>query len=107
MRSFALMLAALAVLPVHSFAQSPEERLAAASALYDAKKYAEAAQHLDGFLSSAPKHAKAGAAALVLGRCRAELKQWSQAVGAYEKAVASKDAAVLQPAQLGLGEAAM
>ncbi len=107
MRVFALTLAALACLPLAARAQTPEERLAAASALFDAKKYAEAAQRLDSFLAVVPKHAKAGAAALVLGRCRAELKQWPLTVAAYEKAAAAGDPSVLQPAQLGLGEAAM
>jgi len=84
----------------------PDEQLAAASALFDAKKYAEAAQKLDAFLAENPKHAKAPTAAFVLGRCRAELKQYAQAVPAYEKAIAGKDPAILPLAQLGLGEAA-
>lgn len=88
-------------------ADSPEEQLAAASALFDAKKFPEAAQRLDAFLAAYPKHAKAGAAAFALGRARAELKQYDKAVPAYEKAVASKDAAILPMAELGLGEAAM
>src|SRR5262245_21074350 len=87
--------------------QSPEEQLAAASALFDARKFAEAAQKLDAFLAANPKHPKVGAAALALGRCRAELKQWPQAAAAYEKAVAARDPAVTTAAQLGLGEAAL
>src|SRR6266536_1372790 len=55
-------------------ADTPEEQLAAASALFDAQRYAEAAQKLDAFLAANPKHARAAAAALALGRCRAELK---------------------------------
>lgn len=87
-------------------AEPPDEQLAAASALFDAKKYAEAAQKLDAFLADNPKHPKAPTAAFVLGRCRAELKQYTQAVPAYEKAIAGKDPAILPLAQLGLGEAA-
>ncbi len=87
-------------------AEPPDEQLAAASALFDAKKYAEAAQKLDAFLAENPKHARASTAAFVLGRCRAELKQYAQAVPAYEKAIAGKDPAILPLAQLGLGEAA-
>lgn len=88
-------------------ADTPEEQLAAASALFDAKKFAEAAQRLDAFLAAYPKHARAGAAAFALGRARAELKQYDKAVPAYEKAVAAKDPAILPMAELGLGEAAM
>ncbi len=87
-------------------ADPPDEQLAAASALFDAKKYTEAAQKLDAFLAANPKHPKAPTAAFVLGRCRAELKQYAQAVPAYEKAIAGKDPAILPLAQLGLGEAA-
>ena len=53
-------------------APSPEEQLAAASALIDAKKYDEAARRLDAFLAANPKHLKAGLAALALGRARLE-----------------------------------
>lgn len=88
-------------------AQSGDEQLAAASALYDAQKYAAAAKTLDAFLAAHPKSPKVGAAALTLGRCRSELKQFTQAIPAYEKAVASKDPAVLTLAELGLGEAAL
>src|SRR5207247_2175360 len=66
-------------------ADTPEEQLAAASALFDAQKYPEAALKLDAFLTATPKHAKAGAAAFTLGRCRVELKQYPQAIAAYEK----------------------
>src|SRR5262249_41028649 len=59
------------------------------------------------FLAANPKHAKAGAAALALGRCRSQLKQFAVAIPAYERAIASGDAAVLTDARLGLGEAAM
>jgi TolA-binding protein len=105
MRTLVLFLLLLTAAP--ALAQSPEEQLAAASALFDAKKYAEAAQQLDKFLTANPRHVKAGAAALALGRCYTELKQYPKAVPAYEKAVASKDPAVLIVAQLGLGEAAI
>lgn len=88
-------------------AQAGDEQLAAASALYDAHKFAEAAKTLDAFLAAHPKSPKAGAAALTLGRCRSELKQFAQAVPAYEKAVATKEPAVLALAELGLGEAAL
>jgi TolA-binding protein len=87
-------------------ADPPDEQLAAASALFDAKKYTEAAQKLDAFLADNPRHPKAPTAAFVLGRCRAELKQYAQAVPAYEKAIAGKDPAILPLAELGLGEAA-
>jgi TolA-binding protein len=90
-----------------AFAQSPEENLAAASALFDAQKYAEAAQKLDTFLMKSPKHLRAGAAALALGRCRSELKQFALAIPAYEKAIATNDSSLLLSALLGLGEAAM
>lgn len=88
-------------------AQTPEEQLAAASALFDAQKYAEAAQKLDMFLMKTPKHPRAGAAALALGRSRTELKQFALAIPAYEKASATKDPALLPSALLGIGEAAM
>jgi TolA-binding protein len=61
---------------------------------------------LDAFLAATPRHAKAGVVAFTLGRCRSELKQYPQAVAAYEKAIASKDASVSQLAFLGMGEAA-
>ena len=92
---------------VQAQAQSPAEQLAAASALFDAGKYAEAAKTLDAFLAANPKHPRAGAAALALGRCRSELKQYARAVPAYEKAIAAKDPAVTTTAELGLGEAAL
>lgn len=91
--------------PVH--AQAPAEQLAAASALYDAGKFAQAAKVLDAFLAANPSHPRAGAAALALGRCRSELKQYAKAVPAYEKAIAAKDLAVRNTAELGLGEAAL
>jgi len=93
--------------PTPAFADTPEEQLAAASALFDARKYPEAAQRLEVFLGANAKHAKAGAAALALGRAYTELKQYPKAIPAYEKALASKDAGVLTNAQLGLGEAAL
>lgn len=90
-----------------AFAETPEEQLAAASALYSAQKYSDAAQKLEAFLAAAPKHPKAGAAAFTLGRCYTELKAYPQAIVAYEKTIALKDPAVGQLAYLGLGEAAM
>ncbi len=109
-RLFAVLLAAplfasAAPLPLH--AQAPAEQLAAASALYDAHKFSQAAKLLDAFLAANPGHPRAGAAALALGRCRSELGQYAQAVPAYEKALAAKDPAVKNIAELGLGEAAL
>jgi len=98
-------LAGTPVVPVR--ADTPDEQLAAASALFDAKKYADAAQRLEVFLAANPKHAKTGVAAFTQARCYVELKQYPKAVPAYEKAVASKDASILSVAQLGLGEAAL
>lgn len=105
---FALMATGMAAtLPVAAKAQAPEEQLAAASALFDAKKYDQAAQTLDAFLAKTPKHPKAGLAAFVLGRCRTELKQYPAAIAAYSKAIATKDATVATESELGLAEAAM
>lgn len=104
-RLFTFLLALLVALP--AAAQTPEEQLAAASALFNEKKFGEAAQRLEGFLAANPKHAKAGPAALALARAYVELRQWARAVPAYEKALATKDAAVVSIAQLGLGEAAL
>ena len=112
-RLFAVLLAASALAlagppaPLHAQAQSPAEQLAAASALYDSGKFAQAAKILDAFLAANPGHPRAGAAALALGRCRSELKQYAKAVPAYEKAIAAKDSAVKNIAELGLGEAAL
>jgi TolA-binding protein len=100
-----ITLAGVAAAPAR--AETPEEQLAAASALFDARKYAEAAQKLDAFVTANPKHPKVAPAALALGRCYTELKQFAKAVPAYEKAAAAKDPAVSAVAQLGLGEAAM
>lgn len=88
-------------------ADTPEEQLAAASALFEAQKYTEAASRLDAFLAEYPKHDRAGAAAYALGRCRTELKQYDKAIPAYQKAVATKDASILTLSELGLGEAAI
>src|SRR5881275_3275600 len=106
MRKLALLLMIGAVCAPAAIvrADSPEEQLAAASALFDNQKYKEAAQKLDAFLAANPKHAKAGAAAFALGRARTELGQYDKAVPAYEKAVASKDMAIAPMAELGLGE---
>ena len=103
-----LLLTTLAVLtPAFARADSPEERIAAAGALFGAQKYAEAALKLDDFLASYPKHPKTGVVAYTLGRCRSELKQYSLAVPAYEKAVSFGVGAILPQAQLGLGESAL
>ena len=88
-------------------AQAPAEQLATASALYDSRKFAEAAKVLDAFLAANPKNPRAGAAALALGRCRSELKQYAKAVPAYEKALAGGDPSVKNISELGLGEAAL
>ena len=101
-----MLLLSLPLAPV-VWGQSADEQLAASSALFDAHKYKEAAQALASFLAAHPTHAKAGAAALALGRCRSELGEYAQAVPAYQKAVASKDPAVITFAELGLGEAAL
>ena len=112
-RLFAALIAApsltlaLPISGVHAQAQAPAEQLAAASALYDRGKFAEAAKVLDAFLAANPKNPRAGAAALALGRCRSELKQYAKAVPAYEKAIASSDPSVKNIAELGLGEAAL
>ena len=112
-RLFAVLLAVPAVTlaaplpPVHAQAASPAEQLAAASALYDAGKFAQAAKLLDSFLAANPDHPRAGAAALALGRCWSELGQYAKAVPAYEKAIAAKDPTVKNTAELGLGEAAL
>lgn len=110
-RLFVILLAVpaltLAAPPPPLHAQAPAEQLAAASALYDAGKFAPAAKLLDAFLAANPSHPRAGAAALALGRCRSELGQYAKAVPAYEKAVAAKDPAVRNTAELGLGEAAL
>ncbi len=105
-RHLCLALTLLAV-PLPVLAQAPEELLAAASALYDVKRYKDAAPKLEAFLANYPTHEKVGPAALALGRCRSELKEFKKAVPAYEKAIASKNPAVLVMAQLGLGESAV
>ncbi len=84
-----------------------KRRSAAASALYEAQKYAEAATRLDQFLADYPRHEKAGTAAFALGRCRTELKQYDKAIPAYQKAIATKDTSILTLAELGMGEAAI
>lgn len=112
-RLFAVLLAASAlsiaapIFTIPAQAQAPAEQLATASALYDGGKFAEAAKVLDAFLAANPKHPRAGAAALALGRCRSELKQYAKAVPAYEKAIASNDPSIKTIAELGLGEAAL
>lgn len=93
--------------PAAALQASPEEQLAAASALYDQKKFLQAAAVLEGFLKAHPQHARRGPAALALARCYVEQKQYARAIPAYEKAVASRDAATLALARLGMGEAAL
>jgi TolA-binding protein len=88
-------------------ADSPEEQLAAASALFEAKRYANAAQRLEQFLNGSPPQSKVGVAAFTLGRCYSELDQWAKAIPAYERAIASRDQNIAPMAQLGLSEAAM
>ena len=105
-RYLCLALTLLAV-PLPALADTPEELLAAASALYDLKRYKEAAPKLEMFLTNYPTHAKVGPAALALGRCRSEMREFKKAVPAYEKAIASKNPAVMVMAQLGLGESAV
>src|SRR5258708_1654613 len=101
------LVAVLGLAPVAASADSPEELIAAASALFDAKRYKDAAPKLEQFLADYGSNAKAGKAALVLGRCYSETQQYVKAIPAYEKAIASKDATVLLSSQLGLGEAAV
>ena len=99
---------ALPALPTLAQGVSPEEHLAAASALFEAKRYDDAAKRLDQFFAAAPNHSKAGIAGIALGKARMELKQYPQAIAGYERAIAgSKDPALKTTAQLGLGEAAM
>ncbi|MBM3459842.1 MAG: tetratricopeptide repeat protein, partial [Armatimonadetes bacterium] len=88
-------------------AQSAEERLAEASALFDAKRYEQAATKLDQFLTLFAQHEKAPNVALALGRCYTELKQYGKAVPAYERAATIKDPMLRSAALLGLGEAAV
>src|SRR5258708_12913389 len=96
----------LGLAPVASSADGLDELIEAASAQFDAKRFKDAAPKLEQFLADYGSNAKAGKAALVLGRCYSELQQYAKAVPAYEKAIASKDSTVLLSAQLGLGEAA-
>ena len=102
-----LLVCAACAVPLPTRADTPDEQIAAASALIDAKKYDEAASVLDAFLAKNPKHPKAGVAALALGRCRSELKQYPPALSAYAKAIASKDNTITTQAELGLAQAAM
>ncbi len=102
-----LLSLAISLLCVPALAQGPDEQLAAASALFDAGKYSEAVVKLDAFIAANPTHPKVGAAALALGRARTELKQWPQAVQAYERARDVKDPAITPKADLLLGEAAV
>ena len=102
-----LFLGALTASGLEAKAESPEDQLAVASALFDKQDYAKAAAKLDTFLAANPTHPKAGTAALVLGQARNQLKQYPLAIPAFEKAVGSKDAAISSMAELGLGEAAI
>ena len=98
---------AFVLAPIASNADTPEEQLAAASALFETHKYADAATRLDSFLLANPKHERAGAAAFTLGRCRTELKQYDRAILAYQRAISTKDDSIVTLAELGLAEAAM
>ena len=102
-----LLVCAACAVPARMRADTPEEQIAAASALIDAKRYEEAAPVLDAFLAKNPKHPQAGAVALALGQCRSELKQYPPAIAAYTKAIASKDNSIMARAELGLAQAAM
>ena len=88
-------------------AQSADEQLAAASALYDAKNYAGAAGKLDTFLAAYPKDPHMAAAALALGRCRSALKQYPLAMKAFQKTLDAKDPKLRVAADMGLAEAAL
>lgn len=101
------LICAVCTLPSFAKAQSAEEQLASASALFDTMKYEQAAQTLDAFLAKNGSHPKAGVAAFVLGRCRFQLKQYPAAIAAYTRAIESKDTSIATESQLGLGEAAM
>ncbi len=105
MRLFTTILVLLLAIPAG--AQSADERLAEASALFDAKRYNQAAEKLDQFLALFPTHERTPNVALALGRCCTELKDFKRALPAYEKAAVSRDAAIRGPALLGLGEAAI
>ena len=90
-----------------AYAQSADEQLAAASALYDAHNYAGAASRLDAFLAAYPADPHAAAAALALGRCRSALKQYPQAIKAFQKTLDAKEPTLRVAADMGLAEAAM
>lgn len=105
--SISFILGLFCAVAIPTLADTPDEQLAAASAQFGAKHYADAAQKLDGFVTNNPKHPKFAAAVFTLGRCRTELKQYPQAIAAYEKAAATKEPAVMSMAELGLGEAAI
>ncbi len=115
MRRFSTILVlfslALSGLPTLAQGVSPEEHLAAASALYGEKRFEDAAKRLDQFFAAAPNHSKAGIAALALGKARMELKHYPQAMAAYDRGLgtpaAAKDPLLKTTLQLGLGEAAM
>ena len=104
---FFVFLSLLGASPLSAQAETPEEQLAAASALFDAGKYPAAAQKLEAFLLKNPKHPKVPAAAFTLARSRVEQKQFAQAIPAYEKVIGGKDTDLIPLAQLGLGEAAL
>ncbi|MEP6754995.1 MAG: tetratricopeptide repeat protein [Chthonomonadales bacterium] len=105
--SFLVAIFFLPTSPVLAMWDTPEEQLAAASALYDAHKWAQAAVKLETFLKDNPKHMRVGAAAYVLGKCRTEQQQYPQAIAAFEKSLATKDPDVTLMSEMGLAEAAM
>jgi TolA-binding protein len=108
MRRFAwFLIPSILCLPFTARADNAQEQLAAASAYFDHHKYSAAAETLQAFVTQHPTHPRFGAAAFTLGRCRVELKQYDQAIDAFQKAIGSHDASVIPLAQLGLGEAAM
>jgi cellulose synthase operon protein C len=109
MRAYAwLLIPSILCLPLTAVrADNAQEQLAAASAYFDHQKYSQAADTLQAFLTQHPTHQRVGAAAFTLGRCRVELKQYDQAIVAFQQAIGSHDASVVPLAQLGLGEAAM
>jgi TolA-binding protein len=98
----------LACLPwATASADTPQEQLAAASTYFDRQKYSEAAAILQTFLQEHPTHPRVAAAAVTLGRCRLELKQYEPAIPAFQQALTSKDPDILTQAELGLGQAAI
>lgn len=106
--SFLALTAVLTILPApRARADDASEQLAAASALFDAKRFPEAAQKLQAFITAYPKHARVGAAALTLGHCYASMQQWPKAAAAYDKAATSGDTGLAPEARLRFGIASI